>query len=119
MNVMKEFGPEIEKALAEHGEWARPSYGNGVAGMVYGCLFSMGVCLYYIAGVWASMAALPSLFLFWLLCKYDKIVVSLWNQNEKDKVISKWLSENTQRIADAAMQPLDYEENLDGTNGDK
>lgn len=116
---MKKFSKELNKELAEHGEWAKPSFGGGVAGMVYGCLVGMGICLYYTAGVFASMAAIPSLGLFWVLCKYDKTLVSIWNEREKERVIAQWVVKNSDKIVDGAMQPLDYVENLDGTNEDE
>lgn len=119
MNVSKKFSKEINEVLAEHGEWAKPSFGNGIAGLIYGILLVTGVVLYQTAGMWASFAMLPSFVFFWLLCKYDSTLVSIWNEREKDRVVAQWVVKNSDRIVDSVSQPLDYVENLDGTNEDE
>lgn len=119
MKIKKKFSDEISKALADHDEWAKPSFGNGIAGLVYGILLVLGVGLYQTVGMWASFAMFPSFVFFWLLCKYDSTLVSIWNEREKDRIVAQWVFKNSDRIVDSSSQPLDYEENLDGTNGDE
>ena len=119
MKIKKEFSDEVQEALANHGEWAKPTFGNGLAGLIYGLVVGMGVCLYYIAGVWASMAAIPSLVFFWLLCKYDNTVVSFWNEREKERVVTQWLTKNIDRVLEDGTQVIVTKGNLDGTNEDE
>lgn len=105
-------------ALNNHDGFAKHSFGGVWKGIIYAGIVAWGIALVGATGGTYMLPVLTSMWLgvlFNLLTKYDSTCVALWNQREYEEVVTKYTLENL----DTILQDVDFEGNLDGTNGDE
>lgn len=108
---------ELKKALQNHDDWAKLTFGGVWKGLIYGLIVVGSVHAYSMAPLlitpWMLVAAA-----FYVITKYDSTVVSLWNEREMQRVTSQYIMDNMDKLEPGSYS-IDIPNDLDGTNGDE
>lgn len=120
-----EQDPKLKRAIAEHDGWAKHTFGGLWQGVIYAVLVYMTIAILgatggnYLLALWVGVTTIVG---FWAITKYDKLLVSLWNQRELEDVVTKYTLKNLDSLLPPLIDdeyPIDSTENLDGTKGDE
>lgn len=120
-----ETDPELKRVLDNHTGWARRTFDGIWQGVIYAVLVYTTIAILgatggnYLLALWVGVTTIVG---FWAITKYDKMLVSLWNQRELEEVVTQYTIKNLDRLLPSTLEksyPLDSIGNLDGTKGDE
>jgi len=112
--VLKSKG--LRKALHEHEGFTTSAFAGVSKGISYALLFTIMYGNFVTWGIWAAVSAVPAVMFFYLMTRYDALLVYYHNLRETEKVIASYTVANMEEFLDLP-QDTDSTGDLDGTKG--